>query len=291
MADSPKSQPPSELDPPKDHNKNTPTSTVYGDYTRYKIKPWSKEEEIILLNGILGYYRKNKKYPFDDDTNMLLFYHEWMLLSGAYIDQEVLTNKMLELPERFFNIQDAIVSGQNVLASMDRLDMQIYQLSYKIWGQEDDGDEQSTMSKKRKYRVQDININTPRKHHQSSSTQTKITLGGPNDPIHRYVRLGRNQEIDLLNDIVEYYNEVGIYPYEHLFTALPNFFEFWKKKRGINGSQDLLEEKITELYKRFLENSKKKFPVMDQIDETIYQLCDNLWGEKVKNRKVPYLYK
>nr|GFC32556.1 dentin sialophosphoprotein-like [Tanacetum cinerariifolium] len=222
---------------------------------------------------------------------MLLFYYEWMRSSGDYLDQQVLANKMIELPERFFNIQEAIVSGQNVVASMDTLDLQIYQLSYKIWGQEDDGDDQYMMSKKRKNRVQDIDSDKPRKYHQSSSPRTKITLGGPDDPIHSYVRLGRNQEIDLLNDMVEFYNEEGIYPYEHLFVAMHKFFEYWKKKRGINGSEDLLKEKIIELYERFLEQSKKKSPGMDQIDDTIYRLCDNLWGEKNKDRKVPYISK
>ncbi|GJU25979.1 ulp1 protease family, C-terminal catalytic domain-containing protein [Tanacetum coccineum] len=257
----------------------------------HQPKAWSKEEEIFLLEGILEYYRKNKKYPFDDDSNMHLFYYEWSPSYGYYLDKEVLTDKMIELPERFFNIQDAIVSGQNVFASMDRLDMQIHQLSYKIWGQEDNGDDQYMMSKKRKRRVQDIDSNTPRKYQQSTSTRTKITLGGPNDPIHSYVRLERNQEIDLLNDMVEFYNEEGIYPYEHLFVAMHKFLEYWKKKRGINGSEDLLKEKIIELYKRFLENSNKKSPVMDQIDDTIYHLCDNLWGEKNKDRKVPYIFK
>ncbi|GKB90672.1 hypothetical protein Tco_0962944 [Tanacetum coccineum] len=161
----------------------------------------------------------------------------------------------------------------SVLASMDTLDLQIYQLSYKIWGQEDDGDDEYIMSKKRKSKVQDIDSNTPRKYQQSSSTRTKITLGGPNDLIHPYVRLGRNQEIDLLNDMVEFYDEEGIYPYEHLFVAMNKFFEYWKKKRGINGSEDLLKEKIIELYKRFLQNSNEKSLVMDQIDDTIYQLC------------------
>ncbi|GKE06933.1 ulp1 protease family, C-terminal catalytic domain-containing protein [Tanacetum coccineum] len=280
MADSLKSHQPSELDPPKDHTKNTPTSTVSFGFTTGMIKTWSKEEEILLLKEILECYRKNKKYPFEDNTQMLLFYYEWMCLSGDYLDQEVLTNKMIESPERFFNIQEAIVSGQIVVASMDRLDMEIYQLSYKIWGQEDDDNDQYMTSKKMKSRVQDIDSNTPKKYPQSSSTRTKITLVGPNDPIHSYVRQGRNQEIDLLNDMVEFYNEEGIYPYEHLFVAMHKFFVYWKKKRGINGSEDLVKEKIIELYKRFLENSNKKSPVMDQIDDTIYQLCDNLWGEK-----------
>ncbi|GKA07714.1 hypothetical protein Tco_0686938 [Tanacetum coccineum] len=83
----------------------------------------------------------NGKYPFVDNENMQKFYQEWIEWRGVYVDEDVFFNKMVELPERFHLHKQMVISGQNVVASMESNDAQIYQLSCLIWGSEDEDDD------------------------------------------------------------------------------------------------------------------------------------------------------
>ena len=166
LADSLKSQEPSEIDPPKADNKNTITASTSSttespslnvplelpqppipqenndeNTASRTINIWSKEHEINVLRCILEYYSVNGKYPFVDNENMQKFYQEWIEWRGVYVDEDVFFNKMVELPEGFHGHRQMVSSGQNVVASMESNDLQIYQLSNLIWGQEDEDDD------------------------------------------------------------------------------------------------------------------------------------------------------
>ncbi|GJU84365.1 ulp1 protease family, C-terminal catalytic domain-containing protein [Tanacetum coccineum] len=166
LADSLKSQQPSETEPPIADNENTAPSAVSGESSSIKddtplelpqppipqekneentasrtITVWSKEHEINVLRCILEYYSVNGKYPFVDNENMQKFYQEWIEWRGVYVDEDVFFNKMVELPERFHLHKQMVISGQNVVASMESNDAQIYQLSCLIWGSEDEDDD------------------------------------------------------------------------------------------------------------------------------------------------------
>nr|GEU37375.1 putative lipase YOR059C [Tanacetum cinerariifolium] len=58
-------------------------------------------------------------------------------LDGVDVMGERLSQEVLEVIKQKPNLPNPV------------LDMQAYQLSYKIWGQEDDGDDQYMMSKKK----------------------------------------------------------------------------------------------------------------------------------------------
>ena len=167
LADSLNSQPPSEIDPPKDDKKNTISTASTSSATQSSsldvplqlpqppipqennnentasrtITTWSKEHEITVLTCILEYFVANRKYPFVDNENMQQFYQEWIEWRGVYVDEDVFFNKMVELPERYHLHKQMVISGQNVVASMESKDVQIYQLSHLIWGQEDEDDD------------------------------------------------------------------------------------------------------------------------------------------------------
>ncbi|GJT68107.1 ulp1 protease family, C-terminal catalytic domain-containing protein [Tanacetum coccineum] len=170
LSDSLKSQEPSEIEPPKADNKNTAPSAVSGESSSSPkddtplelpqppipqennqentasrtITVWSKEHEINVLRCILEYYKVDGVYPFVDNENMQKFYQEWIEWRGVYVDEDVFFNKMVELSERFHLHKQMVISGQNVVASMESNDLQIYQLSCLIWGKEDeDGDDDS----------------------------------------------------------------------------------------------------------------------------------------------------
>ncbi|XP_022033398.1 uncharacterized protein LOC110935185 [Helianthus annuus] len=123
--------------PPKRQQFAVPKDVVEGSASR-TITTWRKLHEINLLKGILEYYKQNGTYPFDDMTHMQRFYKDW-IENREYVDEDVFTSKMVELPERFFKDQDkTLVLGKNVKAWMPRVDVRIYELSHMIWGGEDD---------------------------------------------------------------------------------------------------------------------------------------------------------
>ncbi|PWA72519.1 ulp1 protease family, C-terminal catalytic domain-containing protein [Artemisia annua] len=139
LADSLKSQEPSEIDPPKDDNKNTVTASTSSatqsssldvplqlpqppipqennneNTASRTITIWSKEHEITVLTCILEYFVANRKYPFVDNENMQQFYQEWIEWRGVYVDEDVFFNKMVELPERYHLQKQMVISGQNM---------------------------------------------------------------------------------------------------------------------------------------------------------------------------------
>ncbi|KAI3800536.1 hypothetical protein L1987_28627 [Smallanthus sonchifolius] len=121
----------------KRHQFAIPKDVSEGSASR-TISTWKKLHEINLLKSILEYYNENGTYPFDDSTHTQKFYKIW-IERRVYIDEDVFTNKMVELPERFFKNQDkTFVLGANLKAWMPPSDVRIYELWSMIWGNKDD---------------------------------------------------------------------------------------------------------------------------------------------------------
>ncbi|KAI3741313.1 hypothetical protein L1987_58985 [Smallanthus sonchifolius] len=124
----------------KRHQFAIPKDVSEGSASR-TITTWKKLHEINLLKSILEYHNEHGTYPFDDSTHMQKFYKGW-IERGVYIDEDVFTNKMVELPERFFKNQDkTFVLGANLKAWMPPADVRIYELSSMIWGNIKDDDD------------------------------------------------------------------------------------------------------------------------------------------------------
>ncbi|KAK1420198.1 hypothetical protein QVD17_21597 [Tagetes erecta] len=103
------------------------------------IIAWKKLHEINLLKSIIEYHNQNRVYPFDDLTHMQKFYKSWIETNGVYIDEEVFSNKMVDLPERFYKNQVKLGTfGANLKAWMPPVEVAIYELSDMIWGNKDD---------------------------------------------------------------------------------------------------------------------------------------------------------
>ncbi|GKE26809.1 ulp1 protease family, C-terminal catalytic domain-containing protein [Tanacetum coccineum] len=110
-------------------NYSSPTA----DTASRTITTWRKVHEITVLKAILEYYNVIGKYPFDNESHMQKFYKDWIEWRGVYVDQDVFTNKLVELHQRFFQNKKIIAFGKNVL--MDHYDAEIYHLSHLIWAQ------------------------------------------------------------------------------------------------------------------------------------------------------------
>ncbi|KAL8192356.1 hypothetical protein R6Q57_027541 [Mikania cordata] len=117
-----------------------PKDVVVGSASR-TINTWRKLHEINLLKSMIEYHNKNGMYPFADSTHMQNFYKGW-IKRNVYVDEDVFTTKMVELPERFFRDQDNVfIMGPKLKAWMPPLDVKIYELSHMIWGNIDGDDD------------------------------------------------------------------------------------------------------------------------------------------------------
>ncbi|GJR62327.1 dentin sialophosphoprotein-like protein [Tanacetum coccineum] len=97
------------------------------------LSPW-KKQEIHILNDIIVFYKKYGTYPFEDTKNMGKFYDEWTGRLGFCKNEDVLSNKMVDLHERFLmNITNASF-GDDIQSWMDPIEVKIFRLSYRIWG-------------------------------------------------------------------------------------------------------------------------------------------------------------
>ncbi|GJX57197.1 hypothetical protein Tco_0287094 [Tanacetum coccineum] len=113
----------------------------HADTASRTITAWRKVHEITVLKAILEYYDVIGKYPFDNESHMQKFYKDWIEWRGVYVDQDVFTNKLVELLQRFFQNKKIIAYGENL--PMDYYDAEIYHLSHLIWAQEDDSEDSS----------------------------------------------------------------------------------------------------------------------------------------------------
>lgn len=151
---------------PKDDNKDiitgqsssTPEENVESDSASKTIFAWQKLYEINILKGVLEHYKENGVYPFDNSSEMRKFYLSWIEKHGVHVDEDAFYDKLVDLPDRFF-LNRQIVSftslANHIMEDwMDPLEVEIYQLSYKIWGptrddvNQDEGDEGKDLSSK-----------------------------------------------------------------------------------------------------------------------------------------------
>ncbi|CAI9292164.1 unnamed protein product [Lactuca saligna] len=103
----------------------------------------AKKQEINLLMDIIEFYNKNRTYPFDDSNDMKMFYKQWIKRRAVYAEEDVMSNKMVELHERFLMNLQKTLSGDDIEDWMDHTDVKIYRLSYRIWGKKDDTQDSS----------------------------------------------------------------------------------------------------------------------------------------------------
>ncbi|GJT37961.1 probable transcription factor [Tanacetum coccineum] len=97
------------------------------------LSPW-KKQEIHILNDIIVFYEKYGTYPFDDTKNMGKLYDEWTRRRGFCKNEDVLSNKVVDLHERFLmNITNASFRD-DIESWMDPIEVKIFRLSYRIWG-------------------------------------------------------------------------------------------------------------------------------------------------------------
>ncbi|GJS02811.1 hypothetical protein Tco_0319319 [Tanacetum coccineum] len=91
------------------------------------LSPWRKQE-IHILNDIIVFYEKYGTYPFDDTKNMGKFYDEWTRRRSFCKNEDVLSNKVVDLHERFLmNITNASF-GDDIESWMDPI-VNIFRLS------------------------------------------------------------------------------------------------------------------------------------------------------------------
>ncbi|KAI3681776.1 hypothetical protein L6452_36580 [Arctium lappa] len=116
----------------KENKQDTTTTTI--------ISPWIREE-INLLKDILDFYHKNGRYPYADMDDQQDFFKNWVQERGFYRDEMDLNMKMGRLKLTFLMNMEKKSNGEDVEAMMDPTDIEIFRLSNRVWGRENDHDD------------------------------------------------------------------------------------------------------------------------------------------------------
>ncbi|KAI3697684.1 hypothetical protein L6452_30780 [Arctium lappa] len=125
--------------PMKCHQNNSSTAGDYEDAAAMNTGGSPRKEEIInLLNDILDFYHRKGRYPYDfEDVDE--FYKKWIeRRTRVYRNQGDLKRKINELHVQFVKNLERTYDGEDIKSFMDPIDVKIYQLSYRVWGKEDD---------------------------------------------------------------------------------------------------------------------------------------------------------
>ncbi|KAI3735126.1 hypothetical protein L6452_14614 [Arctium lappa] len=125
--------------PMKCHPTNSSTARDHEDAAAMNTGGSPRKEEIInLLNDILDFYNKKGRYP-DDSEDVDEFYKKWIeRRTRVYRNEGDLKRKIKELHVKFVKNLERTYGGEDIKSFMDPVDVKIYQLSYRVWGKEDD---------------------------------------------------------------------------------------------------------------------------------------------------------
>ncbi|XP_024992492.1 probable transcription factor At2g01370 [Cynara cardunculus var. scolymus] len=117
----------------------TSISRRWNEQTRPSPCPW-RREEINLLKGILDFYHTNGRYPYPDSNDLQNFFINWVQERGFYRDAMDLNRKMESLNLRFLTNTEKKSNGEDIEANMDPTEREIFRLSNRVWGRENDDD-------------------------------------------------------------------------------------------------------------------------------------------------------
>lgn len=107
------------------------------DTTTISPCPW-RREEINLLKDILDFYHKTGRFPYSDMDDQQDFFKNWVQERRFYRDDIDLNRKMDRLNTRFLMNMEKKSNGEDIEAKMDPTEIEIFQLSNRVWGREND---------------------------------------------------------------------------------------------------------------------------------------------------------
>ncbi|XP_077239185.1 uncharacterized protein LOC143880241 [Tasmannia lanceolata] len=214
---------------------------------------WSEKDEIILLEGIVEFMKKDPDLPWADMSAFHLFIQNSIHFNFSHVQ---LINKIRRLKWKYKKMVMANKGKNPVFMSLHQKNS--YTLCKNIWGT----------------------------NNKAEDTNNKAKDEEPEKKPHEKWMWSHESEIVLLNGIVKFMNKSSNLPWDDM----PTFYHFLKKSIRFEFSQNQLSDKIRWLkwkYKKMRTANKGEDPVFSKPHKKVtYDLCNKIWGTEVKDEDV-----